>query len=735
MNQNKEQQSKSRSFSGSAQAKRSSRYQFDLSGYMLFCVIEAAVLLILLTAFFTFFDATGKENSVTFVSIAVPVFYVLSAGTVCLTSFMRSKKIKKAQLDSMQVETEIYDMFRYVIDLPYALIDGEGQVKIMNGALQDILGYKKAISGIDLSEFCSVSIKAVIDTARNREAFTDSSTYEFPRRPSHSENTVTRLSDGRRYEAISYIFRMKGENYYFLMFRDIENLLTLREKEERETGVIAYIFLDNLQELTQYVRADYRAASAEVENILRSWVSEMNGFIREYENDKYIALFTKQELDKQITNDFEVSRRIMELQVGDNSFPITISMGISAVGKTFAEKEKTAFDALSIAIRRGGNQIAVCREHSNEYSFFGGTHKIIENNTAVLSRVSGQILEQKIRNASSVLIMGHSNPDFDSIGSCVGMARFALSVIEDEYKDTAKASRPPVNIVVDKSAATFEICQTQLAPLKLYNDIFIGKDAARDLVTAESVLIICDVNNPYIYESPELTKTVRSIALLDHHRLAAALPYEPFLQYVETTKSSASEIVSEILLRSRFGNLLHKEEAEILLSGIMLDTNNFTRNAGQQTFEITHYLYSRGAHTGVVREFFNQSLDELLMTGEFESKARIYRDCIAITWMTGEEGPFENRIVAAKVADNLLRVKGVQASFALVRLGNDVVISGRSKGSINVQLILERLRGGGHFDIAGAQVQGASLTRACELLKDAIDDYFEYDYKQQGEEK
>ncbi len=733
MNPIKDQQARNRSFSGSAQGKRSSRYQFDLSGYMLFCVIEAMVLLVLLTAFFAFSNGAEDRSTIILVALSVPVFYIVSAGTVCLFSFFRARMIKKAALDSMQVETEIYDMFRYVIDLPYALIDTEGKVKIMNGALQDILGYKTAISGIGLSEFCSVSVKTVIATARNQEAYLSGAYYEFPKAPSHSENTVTRLSDGRRYEALSYIFRVKGENYYFLLFRDIEDLLALREREESETGVVAYIFLDNLQELTQYVRADYRTASTEVENILKSWVAEMNGFIREYENDKYIAYFTKQELDKQIANDFEVSRRIMDMKVGDNSFPITVSMGISAVGKTPAIKEKAAFDALSIAIRRGGNQIAVCRENSNEYSFFGGTHKIIENNTAVVSRVSGEILEKKIRAASGVLIMGHTNPDFDAIGSCVGAARFALSVIEDEHARLEKAARPYVNIITDKASSCYELCRNQLAPLKIYDDIFITKEAARDLVTAETVLIICDVNNPYIYEAPELTKTVRNIALLDHHRLAATLPYEPFLQYVETTKSSASEIVSEILLRSRFGNLLHKEEAEVLLSGIMLDTNNFTRNAGQQTFEITHYLYSRGAHTGVVREFFNQSLDELLMTGEFESKARIYRDCIAITWMTGEEGLSENRVVAAKVADNLLRVKGVQASFALVKLGNDVVISGRSKGSINVQLILERLRGGGHFDIAGAQVQGASLTRACELLKDAIDDYFEYDCKQTAE--
>ena len=325
--------------------------------------------------------------------------------------------------------------------------------------------------------------------------------------------------------------------------------------------------------------------------------------------------------------------------------------------------------------------------------------------------------------------MGHSNPDFDSVGSCVGMARFAMEVINDAYKDSDEEP-PKVNIVINKNNETFKTCYEQLAPMGIYENVFISKEDARDLVTGDTVLIICDVNNSVIFEAPELIKTVSKIAVIDHHRLASALSFQPFLQYVEATKSSASEIVSEILFRSRFGDRLHKEEAEVLLSGIMLDTNNFTRNAGAQTFEITHYLYNRGAHTTVVREFFNESLEEILLTGKFESKARIYKDCVAISYMTLDRPSTpEDRIIASKVADNLLHVKNVEASFALIRIDDDVAISGRSKGRINVQLILERLKGGGHFDMAGAQVRNASLTKACSMLKDAIDNYFEFDHK------
>ena len=713
-----------------AQNRRISRYSVDLGFPMIFCVSEAILLLGLLAFLKIFFNEMGSGETFHILSIIFFIFYVISAGAICTFYLVKALRARKARHEAAQIETEIYDMFRYVIDYPYAIIDREGKVKVMNGALQDILGYKKAISSIDISEFCSVPMQTIAATSKNRDAYINDTIYDLPGDATLPEIAVTRLSDGRRYEIIPYVFKVKGENYYFTVFKDTEDYLSLAEREERESTVVAYILLDNLQELTQYVRADYRLASAEVENILKSWVTEMNGFMRECENDKYVAVFSKQELDKQMLLDFDIQNRIMSLKMGDNSFPITVSMGIASVSGSLKDKEKAAAAALNIAIKRGGNQVAIKREDSNDYVYFGGTHKTIENNTAIASRVSGDILEKQIRSASGVLIMGHSTPDFDSIGSCVGMARFALEVIADEHKEKNPEKMPKVNIVINKNVDSFRTCYERLSPLGIYKNLFITSEDARDLVTGETVLIICDVSNPRIFESPDLAQTVSHIAVIDHHRLAAALTFEPFLQYVEATKSSASEIVAEILFRSKFASSLHKEEAEVLLSGIMLDTNNYTRNAGAQTFEITHYLYTRGAHTGVVREFFNESLEELMMTGEFESKVRIYRECVAITCMSlNRPATPEDRIVASKVADKLLRIKDVEASFALIRMDNDVVISGRSKGGINVQLILERLKGGGHFDIAGAQVRNSNLTRTLEMLRDAIDDYFEFDHK------
>ena len=701
---------------------KSEKNPFDMRAPFIFCVAEAVVMILFCAIVFKFVNTDATWISPMVICLLIGAAYFLSAGSVCLFYILKYRKLRAADNREKEYNTDISRMFRSTIDFPYALVDLHGDVKVMNGSLQKILGYSSAISRINISEFCAVPLQQIMARAENRDEFTPQDLFDLPEENAAPVNLCDVLSDGKVYEIASYIMRKRGVTYYLVTFKDINDFDKLKKKIDFEEPVVAYIMLDNLQELAQYVRADYRAASAEIENILKDWVGSMRGFLREYDRDKYIATFPKGELAAQIADGFNILKNIMGLKIGDNSFPVTVSMGIASFDGSMQKKEKEAFAALELAIKRGGNQVAVRQSLSDGCKYFGGTHKTMENSTAVTSRVSGEILEEQIKNSSNVLIMGHANPDFDSLGACVGMARFAMQVISE------KAKNIPVNIVVDKDCESFKICERQLSPMKIYDEIFIRKVAAADMVTPTTLLIICDVNNPFIFEFPELARTVQNIALIDHHRLGSELSYSPFLQYVETTKSSTSEIVSEIFMQSRFADTLHKEEAEILMSGIMLDTNNFTRNSGAQTFATSHYLYGRGAHTEVVREFFNEHLEEVLLTSNFEARTEIYRDSAAIACMVSERGTSEDRIIAAKVANNLLNVIGVEASFAVMKIGEDISISARSKGKVNVQLILERLFGGGHFDMAGAQLRGTSLEDAYEQLKAAIDDYYLYDY-------
>lgn len=709
-----------------AEERRIERLNFDIRAPFIFAVAEACVLLLLCGILSYVFEKREEAFSSKTVYFIILAFYLLTAGTVCIFYSIKYHIIKNHEMDARSHNTEIYDMFRFVVDYPYAVVDSNGRVKVLNGALQDILGHSGAISRVLLSDFCSVSIGELIARAINKKAYLTDDVFDLPEENTLPEFPPVQLPDGKMYEVNCYVMKHNDTNYYFVAFKDIDSFYRLSEKTKKESPVVAYIMLDNLQELAQYVRADYRTASAKIETMLKEWVFGMNGFIREYDRDRYIAVFSKEQLDIQMGKDFPILLDIMGLEIGDNSFPVTVSMGIASVDGNMKLKEKEAFSALEVAIARGGNQIAVRREKSGSCIFFGGAHKTMENNTAVASRMAGEIIEEKIAEASNVLIMGHKNPDFDSIGSTVGMFSFVNEIINERFEGKEK---PDVKIVMDKECESFRVCKKQLSKLAAYENAFISKDAAQDLVSDDTVLIITDVNNKYIFEAPELATTVNEIALIDHHRLANELTFTPFLQYVETTKSSASEIVSEIYQQSRFSDRMGKEEAELLMSGIMLDTNNFTRNAGSQTFAISHYLYGRGAHTEVVREFFNEDLEEVLLTSMFESKTEIYRDSVAISCMVSDrENPSGDRILASKVANNLLTVKGVEASFALIRIKDDIAISGRSKGGVNVQLILERLKGGGHFDMAGAQMRGVSVSEARDQLCGAIDDYYEYDY-------
>ena len=657
------------------------------------------------------------------------VLYLISAGITLLAYVLRYARLKEAREAADQLNTDIYRMFRTVVDIPYAVVNAGGTVRVINTAMQDILGYKSPVCNIPVAEvFPGVTVEQLTAIAKESSPLSEHSAPagSFPAAPSDGSDrpTVVRLADGRRYRIDNYLLHRGDEHYFFLVFRDVNDHLDLIDENNRNHMVLAYIMLDNLQELTQFVRANYRATANLIEEALTKWVEGMNGMLREYDRDKYMAVFTAEMLDRCIEDDFSILDEIMKIRVGDNSFPLSVSMGIADIDGTMADRERAASSALDMALQRGGNQVALQRRGITGLTYFGGAHKTLESNTSISSRVSSHLLEKRLEDCDHVLIMGHSNPDFDAIGSAVGAYRLCRSILDRKGMD-----RTPIHIVMNKTCDTYAICARHLSTIPTYDGVFIDKTAAQQTVTANTVLILTDVNNPYIFEAPQLVgciaekNGVSNIAVIDHHRLVDELPFTPFLHYIEATKSSASEIIAEILQQSDYADTLLKEEANLLLAGIMLDTHNFTRSAGAQTFEVTYYLYGRSAHTDVVRDFFSAPIDEFLVSGDFDAHTRIYSDTFAITWLSEDHVPSgSDRVAAAKAADKLLSLRGVEASFALALVPGGVAISARSKGKINVQLIMEKLDGGGHFDMAGAQVPG-DVSEAYDRLTAAIDEY------------
>ena len=657
---------------------------------------------------------------------AVLAFYLATAGSVLLAFVLRYAAMKRAEETAELLSGDVYQMFRSEVNIPYAVVNGDGMVRVINTALQSILGFRSPVCNLPLSDLChGISAEQLTAVARPAGAVGDDLPTVLSATPATDGNDIiVRLADGRRYRVDCYLMPREQDHYFFILFRDVNDYLELVEATDRERVVLAYIVLDNLQELTQFVRANYRATANLIEETLSEWVASMKGTLREYDRDKYMALFSAEYLEACIRDDFSILDQIMNIRVGDNSFPLSVSMGIADIDGSMGEKEKAASAALDMALQRGGNQVALQRRGVSGLSYFGGTHKTLESNTSISSRVSASLLEHRLSGCDRVLIMGHAAPDFDAIGSAVGAYRLCRSILEAKGRD-----KVPVQVITDKTCDTFRLCAAHLSTLPEYEDVFIDKTAAQQSVTTRTVLIITDVNNPYIFEVPQLVSCipavdgVSAIAVIDHHRIVGELPFTPFLHYIEPTKSSASEIVAEILQQSAYAESLHKEEANLLLAGIMLDTHNFTRSAGAQTFDVTYYLYSRNAHTDVAREFFNARIDELLVAGDFDAHTHVYDDVFAVTWLSEDHVPDSgDRIAASKAADKLLTLRGVEASFAFAPVGAGIAISARSKGKINVQIIMEKLEGGGHFDMAGAQVAGG-VPEAYERLIDAIDEY------------
>ncbi len=525
----------------------------------------------------------------------------------------------------------------------------------------------------------------------------------------------TEASDGVESVAYDRVFRIKGyriasqgKDYIITVWNERTEMSQLAKRLADEETVIAYVMIDNLDELMQFDQEKYRSAAAEVEGILKEWADSVGGILKEYERDKFIFLFESRYLDEFIANKFDVLDRIREVRIGEGSMPVTVSIGISRVKGSLADRDRDAHASLDLALQRGGDQVVVKNAHNTE--FFGGRTKTVQKRTKVRARVIANQLSLEMAKSSNVLIMGHKNPDYDSIGACVGIARLAMFC-------GVKA-----NIVVNREHENIKNAISRVAMLPEYTDIFVDSITGQDMITSSTLLVIVDVNNPAQYESGDIADNVASVAIIDHHRKTAEFKHEPIISYIEPSASSACELVSEMLEQALPIGDLHREEADVLYAGMLLDTKQFSRNTGVRTFSAALYLRSEGANPTEVEKFFKSNLDDFMREAKFSMNVITYRQMFAIS-MSDSDGNFADRVAAAKAADKLLSVSGVMASFALVEVEGSVHISARSAGNINVQLILEKIGGGGYYEAAGALLRDMSMTAALTSLKEAIDDY------------
>lgn len=492
---------------------------------------------------------------------------------------------------------------------------------------------------------------------------------------------------------------------YVLYFNDITDWKRTETQFALSRPAVMLIVFDNEEELLKVRENERVRVISAVESLLGKWVEGYNCISRINARDRSFIMVEQQYLEKIISSRFSVLNDARKIVI-EGGNPVTLSIGVGHGGANFSECEYWANQALEMALGRGGDQAAV--KDTDGYSFYGGVSKSVEKQSKVRTRMVAQALVELINTADKCFIMGHRFSDLDAIGAGIGLA----ALINALQKDTDHS----VHIVVDESATL------ALPLINSYRETrninwFMSPDAALDAMTDHSLLIIVDTHSPEVIESKAVYNAAQTVVTIDHHRLSVKRIQNSVIFFHEPYASSTCEMVTE-LAPYVHETAIARPEAEALLSGIMLDTKSFVLKTGARTFEAAAYLRRRGADTIEVKRFFSGSLQTYIEKSQLVSSARLYGDCAISCAAEEVEGV---RVIASQAADELLNINGVSASFVLYMTGTQVNISARSLGRFNVQIVMEKLGGGGHMTMAAAQLSDVTLDEAEERLKAAID--------------
>lgn len=503
--------------------------------------------------------------------------------------------------------------------------------------------------------------------------------------------------------------RKKSLEYMMILyFIDETEKVKLKQENEDKKICVGIIMIDNYEEVTQRVDAEQKTQlMAKVESTIYDWVNETNGILVKADRDTYVYVFEQKNLEKIKEEKFAILDSIKNL-VRKDKIQLTLSIAISNEGDTERDVYKSASAAMDVILGRGGDQ-AVIRQNG-KYLFFGGKVEEVEKRTKVKARIVAHALEELIKENDKIMIMGHTNPDIDAIGSALGIYRIAKT-LEKEAKIVANVETPSIKDL-------YESIKDQ------YQEVFISSETALAQVDSGTLIIVVDTHKKTYVESPELLTKTNKIVIIDHHRRSADFIDNSILTFQEVYASSAAELVTEIIQYTQNEVELSEVEAEALYAGIMMDTKNFTFKTGVRTFEAAAYLRRCGVDIIKVKKWFQSDLESYNTISEIVRKAEIVRDSIGISIYDVQEK--ETSLICAKAADELLTIGNITASFVLGLMEDGkVCISGRSIGDVNVQMILEKLGGGGHITLAGAQLENVTIDEAKQELISKINEYFE----------
>lgn len=587
------------------------------------------------------------------------------------------------------------------LDIPYALLDETGKIIWTNDAFERTIDIKKGIR-----KNISVFIPEITKESLPQVEHETEKIISFKERDFRV--SMRKVSMAALIEATDTVEMVDYESYLVAVFMfDVTEINELQKKIKDQKLACGLIYMDNYDEALNSVEEVRRSLLvAFIDRKINKYFSGVDAIIKKLEKDKYIVLMQKKDLDKLAVNRFEILEDVKTVDIG-NEMSVTLSIGFGVDNDSFAQNYEYARTAMDLALGRGGDQAIIKGE--DDIAYYGGKSQMAEKNTRVKARVKAHALREIIENSERIIIMGHKLPDTDAFGSAIGIYR------------VAKTLNKKANIVVDRVTNSIKPMLDMITRDGQHEeDIIISNEKAIDIASSQEVtLVVVDVNKPSYTECPELIEMCSSVVVLDHHRQGAEKIEKATLSYIEPYASSASEMVAEVLQYISDNVRVLSNEADCLYSGMMIDTNNFMTKTGVRTFEAAAYLRRNGADITKVRKMFRDSMDDYKARAEIVRNAEVFDGAYAISSTPASvvESP---TIIGSEAANEMLNIGGIKASFVLTDYQGEVFISARSIDEVNVQLIMEKLGGGGHINMAGAQLKDVTVPEAIVILKDTI---------------
>ena len=660
--------------------------------YLLWPMYVALIMFVLDIVLFTHNRGSG------FIGLAFLLGYV----ALVLIFLVRKKSLLAKSMvefaaDYSQIQRTLLEDFA----VPYGLLDEEGKIIWLNKELKKIVN-KEALYKKDID----LVFRDLPEDILEREEDEFNVYIEYKEKDYRVEfkkiyidslmenNSLIKINDAPAFMAM-YLF-------------DETELLSYIKKIHDEQFVTGLIYIDNYDEALESIDELKRSVlSGLIERKIKKYFTDGKGIVNKLEKDKYLVIIQYSFLEQLIEDKFSILEGVKGTDIG-NEMRVTLSIGIATGFVEFSVNYEAARAAIDLALGRGGDQVVL--KEGEDTKFYGGKSSTVEKNTRVKARVKAHALRELLEATDNVIVMGHQNSDADSLGAAMGIYR------------AAKSMNKNANIVLENVSRTLRPILEQFAESPEYReDLFLNRNEAVSSVTENTLLVVVDVNRTNYTECPELVEKCNTIVVIDHHRQSSDTIENAVLSYIEPYASSACEMVAEILQYIGDNVKLKSAEANALYAGIIVDTDNFNSKTGVRTFEAAAFIRRSGADIVKVRKLLRNDMDEYQARAEAVRGAQIYKDCFALAVCPSEnlESP---TIVGAQAANELLDITGVKASIVFTDYNGTIFLSARSIDEINVQLIMERLGGGGHMSASGAQLKNVTVEQAIEIVKETLDD-------------